>query len=90
MKSRSVQACEQIMRRLVKAGYTQQVSDTTLEKVIMVVRGGDPRTVKNWTNTLRALEYISPVGVRLFKLNVVKVQGLLELAVEIKGQKKLV
>jgi hypothetical protein len=48
-KSRAYEHCVEIMRFLVEADFTYQVHSEALEVAITAVRGGDPRTLKNWT-----------------------------------------
>lgn len=87
--SKTVQTCEEIMRQLAKGGFTSQVSKRPLEMIITLLRGGDPRTLKNWIQTLVRLEYLSMVNVNVFEVNLVKVHGLLESMVKDRSQSKL-
>ena len=89
MVSKAVRVCEEVMRRLVKSGFTNQVSRKPLEMAITLLRGGDPRTVKNWIRTLTLLEYLSQINASVFQMNLVKVQGLVEMVVREGGQRKL-
>jgi hypothetical protein len=90
MVSRTVQNCQQIMRALVGDGFTHQISKWELKKYITVFRGGDPRTIKNCIRNLMTLEYLSQVNVSVFRIELAKVNGLLEKAIKDGGQKKLV
>jgi len=89
MVSRTVQNCQQIMRALVNDDFTHQVGIGTLKKYITVHRGGDPRTIKNCISNLTTLEYLKQVNPSVFKVNLSRVNGLLEQAVREGGQKKL-
>jgi len=88
MTSKTVKVCNTIMKRLVQGGFTNQVSRTQVEKVIVLLCGGDPRTRKNWLKNLGDLEYLRVVNASVFEMNVGKVEGLLEVVVR-QGQKKL-
>lgn len=89
MVSKVVSDCEEIMRQLVKSGFTNQVSKNSLELAIMSVRGADPRTLKNWTKNLIRLEYLKRLNASVFQMNLVKVNGLVEMVVRERGQRKL-
>jgi len=69
MVSRTVRACEELMTALAQANFTNQVTLTELTKVIIVKRGGDPRTVKNWLRNLSLLGYVKRQSVNVFKLD---------------------
>lgn len=87
--SRTVQNCQQIMRAMVNSGVTNQISKSSLEKFITVFRGGDPRTIRNCIRNLKTLEYVTQVNPSVFKVNLAKVNGLLEKAIKDGGQKRL-
>lgn len=87
--NKTVRVCEEIMKQLVKAGFTNQVSKKSLEVAITLIRGGDPRTIKNWVRILTLLEYISPLNANVFQMNLTKVHGLIEMVVKERGQRKL-
>jgi len=87
-KSKAYSHCVEIMRFLVEAGFTYQVHDEALKVAITAVRGGDPRTLKNWTQTLERLGFIKKLNQRVYKLNLDMVPELLNVAVK-SGQKKL-
>jgi len=87
-KSRSYHHCVEIMRFLVEAGFTYQVHIEALKVAITAVRGGDPRTLKNWTQTLERLGFIKKLNQRVYKMNLEIVPELLNLVVK-SGQKKL-
>lgn len=89
MVSKVVQDCEEIMRQLVKGGFSNQVSKRSLELAITIVRGGDPRTIKNWTRNLVRLDYLKQMNASVFQMNLVKVNGLVEMVVRERGQRKL-
>lgn len=87
--SKVVSTCEEIMRQLVKSGFTNQVSKSSLQLAIKVIRGGDPRTVKNWTENLIQFEYLKRLNASVFQMNLTKVNGLVEMVVRERGQRKL-
>jgi len=87
-KSRAYRYCVEIMRFLVEAGFTYQVHVEALKVAITAVRGGDPRTLKNWTRTLERLGFIKKLNQRVYKMNLEMVPELLNLVVK-SGQKKL-
>jgi len=76
------------MRFLVEAGFTYQVHVEALKVAITAVRGGDPRTLKNWTQTLERLGFIKHLNQRVYKMNLESIPELLNIAVK-SGQKKL-
>jgi len=90
MVSRTVQNCQQIMRALVQDGFTHQVSKSVLKRYITLHRGGDPRTIKNCTENLKTLAYLTQVNASVFRVELSKVNGLLEKAIRDGGQKRLV
>lgn len=87
-KSRSYLNCIEIIRSLVESGYTNQVSLKFLNVAITLKRGGDPRTLNNWRNTLERLGFIERFKRNLWKIDLSKVPELLNIAVK-SGQKKL-
>ena len=87
-KSRSYHHCVEIMRFLVEAGFTYQVHVEALKVAITAVRGGDPRTLKNWTQTLERLDFIKKVNPHVYQMNFKSIPELLNLMVK-SGQKKL-
>jgi len=87
-KSRSYHHCVEIMRSLVEAGFTYQVHVEALKVAITAVRGGDPRTLKNWIQIMERLGFIKHLNQRVYKMNLESIPELLNLAVKI-GQKKL-
>lgn len=87
-KTKSYQNCIEIMRSLVESGYTNQVSLKGLNVAITLNRGGDPRTLNNWRNTLERLGFIQRVNTHVFRLEVQRVPELLNVVVK-RGQKKL-
>ena len=90
MVSKAVEKCRLILMHLAEEGYTYQVTRKQLEKTIALLIGADPRTLRNWINTLQLLEFIEEVSPGVYKLNFVKVPSAFEKLV--KGgekQKKL-
>lgn len=88
-KSRAYRHCVEIIRFLVQEGYVNQVSQEALNVAITAVRGGNPRTLKNWTRTLMRLGFIEGVKPWVYQLNVERFPELLNIMVK-SGQKKLV
>ena len=87
-KSRAYRHCVEIMRFLVERNFTYQIHIEALKVAITAVRGGDPRTLKNWTRTLERLGFIKHLKQRVYKLNLDMVPELLNIMVK-SGQKKL-
>ena len=87
--SRSEKVCREIMQRLVEEGYTQFISQTTLEKAIIYVRGPDKRTLKNWRNALLALGFLKGVAPFSYEMDLKKCPDLLVSMVKGDSQKKL-
>ena len=88
MVSRTVRACEELMMLAARAGFTNQIGRRSLTELITIKRGQDPRTIKNWLNTLNLLGYIEPMSVNVFKLDFSRCSEALGLLVK-RGQKKL-
>jgi len=89
-KSRTVQGCEEILDEMIRQNFTNRIGWQALKVIIKQVKGGDPRTLKNWRNNLLDLGYIECLSPLLFKVNLTRYPGALEKAV--KGdvkQKKL-
>jgi len=87
-KGRSYHHCVEIIRFLVEAGFTYQVHVEALKVAITAVRGGDPRTLKNWTQTLERLDIIKRVNPHVYQMNLESIPELLNIMVK-SGQKKL-
>jgi len=87
-KSRSYHHCVEIIRFLVEAGFTFQVHVEALKVAITAVRGGDPRTLKNWTQTLERLDFIKKVNPHVYQMKLESIPELLNIMVK-NGQKKL-
>lgn len=64
-------------KAVVEAGFTYQVHVEALKVAITAVRGGDPRTLKNWTRTLERLGFIKKLNQRVYKMNLDMVPELL-------------
>jgi len=88
-KSTAYRHCVEIMRFLVDAGFAYQVHVQALEVAITAVRGGDPRTLKNWTETLERLGFIEKVNPRVYKMNLESIPELWNIVVKNGHQKKL-
>jgi len=87
-KSRAYRHCVEIMRFLVEAGFTYQVHVEALKVAITAVRGGDPRTLKNWIQTLERLGFIEKMNPLVYQMNLESIPELLNIVVK-SGQKKL-
>lgn len=87
-RSRTYRHAVQIMRYLVKAGFTHQIDQSSLDAAITVLRGGDPRTLKNWKRNLLRLDFLKRVTPRVYQINLKGVPEVLSVAVK-QGQKKL-
>jgi len=72
----------------VQAGFTYQITRKELKKFIMLKRGGDPRTFRNWLTNLILLEFLEPFNANVFKVNLERCPEALVLGVK-EGQKKL-
>jgi len=88
-KSTAYRHCVEIMRFLVEADFAYQVHVEALNVAITAVRGGDPRTLKNWTGTLERLGFIEKVNPRVYKMNLESIPELLNIVVKKGHQKKL-
>jgi len=87
-ESKVLEQCKAIMEAVVEKGFTKQIQKRELETVIILLRGMDKRTVKNWINTLERLGFIKALNPFLFELRFENCGDLLNKIVE-KGQKKL-
>jgi hypothetical protein len=88
-KSRTVLGCEEILEEIIREGFMNQINWFSLRIIIKRVKGGDPRTLKNWRNNLLDLGYIECTHSELFKVNLTRYSGALEKVVKSVGQKKL-
>lgn len=88
-KSRTYQYCAEIVTHLVEQGYTYQVSFHELRRAIVLLRGGDPRTVKTWMQNLVLLGFMKKTNRNVFQLKIENCPEALERMVKIKGQKRL-
>lgn len=89
MASQTYRGCEAILKYLVEKGFTYQVSQQFLKEAIIMLRGGDPRTVTNWMKNLHILGFIERVNLSVYKMNLAKCPEALEKVIKEKGQKKL-
>jgi len=76
------------MKCVAERGLTNEVHRKVLEEIIILVIGQDPRTRKNWIETLEKLGFIRKLSPFLYKMNVTMVPELLNVVVK-SGQKKL-
>lgn len=88
-RSRAYKHCVEIMRFLVEAGYAYQVHIKPLEVAITALRGGDPRTLRNWTQTLKRLGFIEKVNLLVYKMKLESIPELWNIVVKKGHQKKL-
>ena len=86
--SKTVEGCQEIMKILAEQGFTNSVSQTELKRVIKILRGGDPRTYKNWLDNLTVLGYLKVKNASVFMLNFSRCPEALTLLVK-PSQKKL-
>lgn len=87
--SQTYRGCKGILKYLVDKGFSYQVSSQSLKEAIIMVRGGDPRTVSNWMKNLHILGFIERVNLNVYRMNLVKCPEALEKVIREKGQKKL-
>jgi len=86
--SRTVQGCKEIMQVLAEQGFVNSVSRNELKRLIKILRGGDPRTYKNWLDNLTVLGYLKVKNVNVFRLDFTHCPEALRLLVK-PSQKKL-
>lgn len=87
-QSKVLDACKEIMKVVVEKGFTLQIHRRELEKVIMLLRGMDKRTIRNWLRTLELLGFVKPLNAFVYALNFDECRELLVGMVK-KNQKKL-
>ena len=68
--------CQDIMERLLKRGYSYQITDKDLRVAIIQVRGIDKRTFKQWKETLLILDYLKRISKTTYEMNVAKIPNL--------------
>ena len=62
--------CEQVINALITKGFLCQVNENELKVAIMrSLRVFDPRTLKNTTNALLALDYLIQSAPHVYKIN---------------------
>jgi len=88
MKAKTLDVCKEIMKAIAERGYTNQIHKRELEKVIMINRGIDKRTIQNWLRTLEVLGFIKPLNSNVYGLDFSQCPELLNLVVK-DGQKRL-
>ena len=71
------------MERLLKRGYSYQISHQDLKRVIIQVRGIDKRTFKQWEETLILLEYLRRLSPTTYEMNVAKIPNLFSILKDI-------
>lgn len=87
-KSRAYKKCVELMKCVVERGLTNEVHRKVLEEIIILMIGEDPRTRKNWIETLERLGFIKKLTPFSYEMNVKLVPGLLNIIVR-PEQKKL-
>lgn len=89
-KSRRYFECIQIMQYLARQRLTNQCLKNNLTTAIVVMKGGDPRTIKSWLNSLKVFGMISfhKVNPSIVNLHFEKVPEALPDLVK-SGQKRL-
>ena len=85
---KTLDKCKEIMKAIAERGFTNQIHKRELEKIIMLYRGFDPRTIKNWIRTLEVLGFIKLLNPNVYELNFDQCPELLNLLVK-NGQKRL-
>jgi hypothetical protein len=86
---KALDKCKELMFAIAERGFTLQISKAELEKLIMVYRGIDKRTVNNWMRALTNLGFIKPISPFAFQLDFTLCPEILNKIIE-KGQKKLI
>jgi hypothetical protein len=87
-ESKTLEFCKEIMKRIVEIGYADQIAKREIEKIIMIYRGIDKRTIQTWLRTLEVLGFIRPLNAFVFQLKFDQCPELLNQLVK-NGQKKL-
>lgn len=87
-QSKVLESCKEIMKVVVDKSFTHQIHRRELEKVIMLLRGMDKRTIRNWLRTLELLGFIKPLNPFVYALKFDQCRELLVGMVK-KNQKKL-
>jgi hypothetical protein len=88
MKAKTLDICKEIMKAIAERGFTNQIHKRELEKVIMINRGIDKRTIQNWLRTLEVLGFIKSLNPNVYGLDFGQCPELLNLVVK-NGQKRL-
>lgn len=87
--SQSRRVCSEIMRYLVREGFTGNVAVKEVEKAIVWVRGSDKRTLQNWKRALETLGYLKRLNANVYKMNLTRCPELLHEVLHEPRQKKL-
>ena len=70
-------AIKEILERILEErNKVTNLSKSEIEKAIILSRGVDSRTIRNWFNTLWKLEYLTQPKAGSYNLNLVKVSQL--------------
>lgn len=87
--SRVYEICREIMEAIIKARYVNAISLSELQKIIILKRGGDPRTIRTWIRNLTALGFLKRTNRSVFTVNYEAHPDMITLGVKV-GQSKLV
>lgn len=87
--SKTLKVCKEIMKAIAERGFTNQITRKELEKVIMVLRGVDKRTINNWVKALERLGFIKPFNALIFELDFRQIPELYNVIIKEPNQKKL-
>ena len=84
--SKAYQRCEELFRILIQRGYTYQISRHELKLFIKVFQGTDKRTIRNWIENFVDFDFLVPMRLNVFKVNVNKAPDELVRAVSESGE----
>ena len=88
--SKVYEICKEIMKAIIEAGCVKEVSRREVRTVIILKRGGDPRTIRNWIKNLLTLGFLNRrAGGSVFCINYERYPELLTLTLKGDSQKKL-
>lgn len=88
-KSKAFAICKEIMDSVIERGFINQVHKRELERIIILKRGMDKRTIRNWLRTLEILGFIKLVNPFVYELDFSPCKELLVKVIKYKKQKKL-
>ena len=76
------------MEAIITSNFKRAISLSELQKIIILKRGGDPRTIRNWIRNLTALEFLKRSNSSVFTVNYEAHPEMITLGVKV-GQSKL-